>query len=262
VRAVGVVALAVSGATVGWYGLLLAVAPLVAVLLTAPGWTPLTPRAAARLPWRPIFADLLRLLAGSYLAIVLFNVGPLIVRLWGTAEQTGRFMAMFVIARLPLFFAGAVVSGLLATLVRTHERGTAEAFRRASRTAAAAAAGVSLLACVPLGLLAPWAARTFFGSAYDVDTTQSLLVAISTAGFVTALVLQGALVASRRQRSVAWSWLLSAAAFVVAVAVSGSGAVGIGTAVAAAYVVSSAVAVAAMLAALERRSPAPAATAV
>lgn len=254
VRAVGVVVLAVSGATVGWYGVLLAVAPLVAALLALPGWTPLTSRGAALVPWRPILSDLLGLLAGSYLAIVLFNVGPLIVRLWGTAEQTGRFMAMFVIARLPLFFAGAVVSGLLATLVRTYEQGTADAFRRASRAAAAAAGALSLLACVPLGLLAPWAARTFFGSAYEVDTTQSLLVAVSTAGFVTALVLQGALVASRRQHAVAWSWLLAAVAFVAAVA-SSAGALGIGTAVAAAYVVSSVVAVVAMLASLERGGP-------
>ena len=259
-RAVGVVVLAVSGAGVGWYGVLLAVAPLVAVVLAAPGWTPLTTRGAALVPWRPILADLLGLLAGSYLAIVLFNVGPLIVRLWGTAEQTGRFMAMFVIARLPLFFAGAVVSGLLATLVRTYEQGSADSFRRASRAAAGAAAGLSLLACVPLGLLAPWAARTFFGSAYEVDTTQSLLVAVSTAGFVTALVLQGALVASRRQRAVAWSWLLAAVAFVAAAAVATAvGRCGIGTAVAAAYVVSSVVAVVAMLAALERVRPGQAA---
>ena len=75
----GVVVLAVSGASVGWYGVLLAVAPLVAVLLAAPGWTPLTSRGAALVPWRPILSDLLGLLAGSYLAIVLFNVGPLIV---------------------------------------------------------------------------------------------------------------------------------------------------------------------------------------
>ncbi len=79
---------------------------------------------------------------------------------------------------------------------------------------------------------------------------------MSTAGFVTALVLQGALVASRRQRAVAWSWLLAAGAFVVAATVAtAAGAAGIGTAVAAAYVVSSAVAVVAMLAALERGGP-------
>lgn len=258
VRAVGVVVLAVTGAQVGWYGVLLAVAPLVAVGLAAPGWTPLGRDAgAAPVPWRPVLVDLARLLAGSYLAIVLFNVGPLIVRLGGSAEETGRFMAMFVIARLPLFFAGAVVSGLLATLVRTYEQGTPAAFLRASRTAAAAAAAVSLLACVPLGLLAPWAARTFFGSAYEVDLVQSVTVAVSTAGFVTALVLQGALVAARRQRAVAWSWLLAAVAFVVAAVVatvvpSAAASPGIGTAVAVAYLVSSVVAVLAMLLALDR----------
>jgi O-antigen/teichoic acid export membrane protein len=258
VRAVGVVVLAAVDAEVGWYGVLLAVAPLVAVALTAPGRVPLgghdaTASPSPPVPWRPVLADLARLLAGSYLAIVLFNVGPLIVRLGGTAEETGRFMAMFVIARLPLFFAGAVVSGLLATLVRTYEQGSPQAFLRASRSAAAAAAGVSLLACVPLGLLAPWAARTFFGSAYEVDLVQSVTVALSTAGFVTALVLQGALVAAREQRAVAWSWLLAAVAFVVAaVAPSVAGSPGIGTVVAVAYLVSSVVAVLAMLLALDR----------
>jgi O-antigen/teichoic acid export membrane protein len=254
VRAVGVVVLGLVDAEVGWYGVLLAVAPLVAVALAAPGWRPLGRGAVgAPVPWRPVLVDLARLLAGSYLAIVLFNVGPLIVRLGGTAEETGRFMAMFVIARLPLFFAGAVVSGLLATLVRTYEQGTPQAFLRASRSAAAAAAGVSLLACVPLGLLAPWAARTFFGSAYEVDLVQSVTVAISTAGFVTALVLQGALVAAREQRAVAWSWLLAAVAFVVAAVVpSAAGSPGIGTVVAVAYLVSSVIAVVAMLLALDR----------
>jgi O-antigen/teichoic acid export membrane protein len=259
VRAGVVVVLALTGASLGWYGLLLAVAPLAAVALASPGWTPLTGRDDAgqrppAAPWRAILSDLLGLLAGSYLAIVLFNVGPLLVRLWGTAEETGQFMAMFVIARLPLFFAGAVVSGLLASLVRVHEAGGADAFRRATRTAAAVAAGLSLLACVPLGLLAPWLARTFFGSAYDVDLAQSLLVAVSTAGFVTALVLQGALVASRRQRAVAWTWLLAALGFVAtAWLVSTTAAAGIATAVSLAYLVSSAVAVVAMVVALEGR---------
>jgi len=253
VRAVGVVVLALTDAEVGWYGVLLASAPLAAVALAAPGWRPLAPRrSGAAVPWRPILSDLLGLLAGSYLAIVLFNVGPLLVRLWGDAEQTGRFMAMFVIARLPLFFAGAVVSGLLASLVRAYEQGTLESFRRAARTAAAAAGAISLLVCVPLGLMAPWAAQTFFGSAYQVDLSQSLLVATSTAGFVTALVLQGALVASRRQRAVAWAWLCAAVSFaVVAVAVRTDA----GTAVAVAYLVSSVVAVAAMVVAVERGRP-------
>lgn len=256
VRVVGVVVLALTHASVGWYGVLLAVAPLLAVLLAAPGWTVLDPdRAAGSVPWRPILADLLGLLAGSYLAIVLFNVGPLLVRLWGDAEQTGRFMAMFVIVRLPLFFAGAIVSGLLATLVRAHEQGSLPAFRRAARTAAAAAGAVSLLVCIPLGLLAPWAARTFFGSAYEVDRVQALLVGLSTAGFVTALVLQGALVAARRQRSVAWSWLCAALAF-VAVAVVAPG--GIALAVSTAYLVSSLAAVTAMVVAIERATRAPA----
>ena len=251
VRAVGVVVLALTHATVGWYGALLAVSPFFAVLLAAPGWTPLTESRVAAVPWRPILSDLLGLLAGSYLAIVLFNVGPLLVRLWGDAEQTGRFMAMFVIARLPLFFAGAVVSGLLATFVRAYEQGTPESFRRSSRMVATAVGAVSLIACVPLGFLAPWTAKTFFGSAYEVDLTQSLLVALSTAGFVTALVLQGALVASRRQRAVAWAWLCAAVAFAVgAVSVP----TGVGTAVACAYLISSVVAVAAMTVALERGS--------
>jgi O-antigen/teichoic acid export membrane protein len=254
VRALGVVVLAVTGASVGWYGVLLAIAPLVAAALAAPGWTrPAAGHDGPAAPWRPILADLLRLLAGSYLAIVLFNVGPLIVRLWGSAEETGRFMAMFVIVRLPLFFAGAVVSGLLATLVRAYEQGPRASFLRVSRGAAGAAAAVSLLACLPLGLLAPWAARTFFGSAYEVDTTQAVLVALSTAGFVTALVLQGALVASRRQRAVAWTWLGAAAAFVGSVlVVRVAASTGIGTAVAVAYLASSVVAVAAMLVALDR----------
>jgi O-antigen/teichoic acid export membrane protein len=224
--------------------------------MAAPGRTVLDPgREAGAVPWRPILADLLGLLAGSYLAIVLFNVGPLLVRLWGDAEQTGRFMAMFVIVRLPLFFAGAVVSGLLATLVRAYEQGSLPAFRRAARTAAAAAGGLSLVVCVPLGLLAPWAARTFFGSAYEVDRVEALLVAVSTAGFVTALVLQGALVAARRQRAVAWAWLCAAVAFVgVAVVVP----LGISLAVSTAYLVSSVAAVAAMVVAIERATRAPA----
>lgn len=250
-RAVGAIACAVAGASVGAFGLVLAVAPLVGVLAALPGTAPLDRLAAATRSWRLVVRDLSALLAGSYLAIVLLNVGPLVVRLGAGAEATGRFMAVFVVARLPLFFAGAVVSGILPTLVDAARSGDPARFARVVRAVVGAVSLVVVPGCMALGLLGPWISEVFFGSAYEADLGTSVLLALSSAGFVVALLLQGALVAAGRQSAVAWTWLCAVVAFVLVLLLPGD----ITARVAIAYAVSSVVVVVVMGAALRLRAP-------
>jgi O-antigen/teichoic acid export membrane protein len=117
--------------------------------------------------------------------------------------------------------------------------------------------------CLVLGLLGPWLARVFFGSAYDGDLTVSVVLAVSSALFVVAMVMQGALVAAQDQKAVAWAWLTATAAFCLGLLLP----LDIDRRVSVAYVVSGVVAVAAMSVLLARTarsgptvSPTPAAT--
>lgn len=251
-RAVGAVVCALTGASVGEFGLVLACAPLVGVLAALPGTPSSDGRAAPTRSWSRVLHDLLALLAGSYLAIVLLNVGPLVVRFLSGAEATGRFMAVFVVARLPLFFTGAVVSGLLPTFVDARRSGDPARFLRVVWTVTATLALIAVPASVVLGLAGPWIAKTFFGSAYAGDLLTSVLLAVSSALLMIALVLQGALVADDRQRAVAWTWLSGTAAFAVVLAVVGAahGDAGAGTGLA--YVVAGVVVVSAMVLTLAR----------
>ncbi|MBI1376857.1 MAG: hypothetical protein GC157_05160 [Frankiales bacterium] len=252
-RAVGAVVCAALGASVGTFGLVLALAPLGGVLVAALG-TPVLDRVAApSRALRDLARDVAALVAGSSLAIVMLNVGPLVVRLGSGAAETGRFMAVFVVARLPLFFAGPVVAGLLPSLVDAHARGDRPAFVRTVRAVVGVVAVGALAGCLALGLLGPWVARVFFGSAYDGDLAVSVLVAVSSALFVVAMVMQGALVAAQDQRAVAWSWLVATVAFGLGLLLP----LPVGMRVATAYVVAGVVAVAVMAALLRRDAGRP-----
>ena len=78
-------------------------------------------------------------------------------------------------ARLPLFFAGPVVAGLLPSFVDAYSDG--RSFVRTVRTVVSVVAVGAFAGCLALGLLGPWLARVFFGSAYDGDLTVSVLLA-------------------------------------------------------------------------------------
>jgi len=213
VRAVGAIACAATGASVGAYALVLALAPLAGVIAALPGTPPSSSELAPTRSWTLVIQDLLALLAGSYGAIVLLNIGPLVVRVGAGAEQTGRFMAVFIVARLPLFFASPVVAGLLPSFVDAYAADSGRSFTRFVRNVTGVVAAVVVPGCLLLGLLGPWLARVFFGSAYTAELSVSVLLATSSALFVLGLLMQGALVASDRQRAVAWSWLAAAIAF-------------------------------------------------
>ena len=241
-RVAGAIGCAVLGLDVGWYGIARGLAPLAGVVAVRPR----TPRARtiapSTRPWSSLIRDLLGLLAGSYISIALLNVGPLVVRAGSTVEATGSFMAIFVIARLPIYFAGVAASGFLPILVQARSNAGMDGFLRLVRSAALVVLLVGVAGGLLLGLLGPTLAVLVFGEAYSVDRMASLLLALSSAGFVTAMLLQVSLVAMGRQRAVAWTWLLGAVTFAVALLLP----IDVWTKVGVAYVVSSVVVVGSM----------------
>lgn len=249
-RAVGAVLCAATGASVGVFALVLALAPFAGVLAALPGTPALDRARTATRSWGHLVRDVAALLAGSYLAIVVLNVGPLVVRVGAGPAETGRFMAVFVVARLPLFFSGPVVAGLLPSFVDAYADGTDRSFTRTVRSVVAVVGAGALAGCLVLGLLGPWLARVFFGSAYDGDLTVSVVLAVSSALFVVAMVMQGALVAAQDQSAVAWAWVSATVAFCLGLLLP----LDVDHRVAVAYVVSGVVAVVAMSLLLTRRS--------
>lgn len=218
-RLAGAVVLAVLGSTqAGSYGVLLGIAPILAVLLTVPrpgGLTDAGPPA----PWQDMSAALGLLVAGSICAQFVINAAPVAASLLAEeadAARVGVFVSVLVFARMPLFVFAAVQAVLLPGLARLAAQGdTAAFFARLRRmlllVAAFGTAGV--LAVLATG---PWLVQVLFGA--DFRTTRAVLLplALAAAGYMIAVVLSQALISLRLYRASLTGWATGCLAFLLA----------------------------------------------
>jgi O-antigen/teichoic acid export membrane protein len=204
--------------TVEPYALVVGIAPLVAVAVTA-GRVRAALAPGPTVAWSEISAALGLLLVASLGAQVLVNAGPVAVALLADpdeAEAAGRFLASFVVARVPLFVFAAVQATLLAGLARALTTGDRALFWDQLRrvllvVGALAAAGVAASAAV-----GPAVVEIFFGADFRLDRRDLVLLSASTAAYLLAVVLHPALVALGRYGASAGSWLLGLVAFALA----------------------------------------------
>lgn len=190
------------------YGMLIAVAPAVAVLLTsAPLRRHLEPGPPLR--WSELSSAMGWLVAASLLAQVLVNAGPVLVQVLATTserEAAGRFIAAFVFARVPLFIFAAVQATLLPGLARALGSGDRQRFRQDLRRVLAAVLALGAGGVLVSAALGPQAVAILFGASFRLERRDLTLLALSTACYLVAVVLQPGLVALERHFDVALGW--------------------------------------------------------
>jgi O-antigen/teichoic acid export membrane protein len=150
-------------------------------------------------------------LAGStLLSQLVANLAPIVVasRLSADPATAAAFTSAFILVRIPFFLFAPVQAMLLPTLTTAATRGQFSVFRRTLRLILTAIACVGIPGAVASLLVGPWAVQILFGAHVRLSGLMLGVLGIGTIGLMIAQVLQPALVALGRHRSVTLSWLL------------------------------------------------------
>jgi O-antigen/teichoic acid export membrane protein len=201
--------------TVGPYGLAFAAAPLLSAAvglwrqseLRAPG-----PPA----PWGELSASLGYLIAGSLLAQVLVNAGPLAVELLASeAEEAlaGRFLASLIVARVPLFLFLAVQAALLPKLAALAASERFVDFRTALFRLLVAVSLLGAAATAGSATVGPDVVRILFGEGLALGRRDLAMLAAASSVYMVALALAQALIALSGHARAAVGWLVGGMAF-------------------------------------------------
>jgi O-antigen/teichoic acid export membrane protein len=220
-RLVGCIVLALVGVkTAGSYGVVLGLAPIVAVAVAMRGQRGIiTPGPDA--PYSELSTSLGALLAASVLAQALVNAGVVAVKLLAHGPRADNVVSVFfvgvVVARLPLFLFQAVQAALLPKLTHLATAGQVDEFKRGFQRLVLVVAGVGAVGV--LGTLVAGPAVVDKAFAVDLGRGDLVLLAAGSATYMLGLAVAQALIALHGQNQVALSWLAAVGAFVVAVAV-------------------------------------------
>ena len=214
-RAGGATALLLAGGRALWFGVVLGVAPLLSGVVVAPLVWGIRHSTKVSRHWRVLLSELATLALGTSIALVVMNLGPLLVRWLADAPAAGEFAAAFTLVRLPVFFAGPVAASLLPGFVRASTDGTLghRLVHEGRRVGAAVIFGAVLL-----GLLTPTLVRSLYGQRFSTAYSVSLLLAASAVLNLFAMVLQSALLAAEQRRHIVYAWSAGALALLGGVA--------------------------------------------
>jgi O-antigen/teichoic acid export membrane protein len=192
----------------------LAAAPLLSLLLTAP-----RVRGALRpgppAPWPEVSAHLGWLLVGAVCAQAVANAAVVALRLLAPhGDAAGRFLAAFVIARIPLFLFQAVQAVLLPGLSRALATADRARFHRELRRVLTATALVGAAGVAGAAAAGPAALRLAFGAGFTLGRIDIVVLAAGTGLYMVALVFQSGLLALARHRDTALGWATALGVFV------------------------------------------------
>jgi O-antigen/teichoic acid export membrane protein len=215
-RFVGCAVLAIVGvATAGPYGLIVGVAPIVAIAIALRGEKGMRSEGPPA-PWGELAGALGSLLAASVLTAFLLYAGPVAVELLADESQSGeasRFLAGLTVARVPVFLFQAVQAALLPKLSALAGAGRLVEFRQRLSRLLVAVAVIAVFGVIGAFLLGPTIIRLLFGADFVIGRTDIALLAMSSGAFMLAVALGQALIALSGQSKVAVGWLLGVLTF-------------------------------------------------
>lgn len=215
----GAALVGVGVSTVLPYGLLLGLAVLVAMLATVPGLRGALP-PGPRAPVSEISVNLGLLLGASLLSQAVANAGPVVVQLSDPddAAAAGRFLAAFVVARVPLFLFASVQAALLPRLAALVAQGDLPGFAGALRRILVVVSGVGIVGVLGALAVGPEVVRLLFGDDFALPRDQMTLLGVGAGLFMVATVLGQACVALGRHASTVVGWAAGAVGLGVATA--------------------------------------------
>jgi O-antigen/teichoic acid export membrane protein len=216
-------ALALVGvATVGWYGIALAAAPVLAVLLTAGRLGPATRPDRDDQSWGELISAVGVLMVGTALAQFVVNAAPVAASLLADDDEVARagvFISVLVLARMPLFLFSAIQAAFLPGMAALIAQGDLVGFRRRLNgvlTVVGALGAAGTLGFVALG---PWLVVLFYGPEYQTTRTDIWPLALGAGLFMVAAALAQTLIAMRAYAASVAGWVLGSVAFLGAIAV-------------------------------------------
>ncbi len=216
VRLVGCAVLAALGvATAGPYGIVLGGAPLIATAVALRGQHGLAP-PGPEADRRELTVALGWLLAGSVLAQVLANAGPVAVKLLADESEravAGRFLAALIVARVPLFLFTAVLAPALPRLARLAAAGDRRGFDSGLRRLLAIVAAIGTAGSLGALVAGPTVVRTMFGADFELPAHDLAILAVACSAYLVALTLGQALIAVSGHGRVAMAWLAGVVTF-------------------------------------------------
>lgn len=204
----------------GPFGMTVAVTPLVGIAIALRGQRRLV-EPGPESPWSELSAAIVALLAGSLLAQLLVNAGPLTVELLAKPSEeaaAGRFLAGVIVARIPLFLFQAVQAALLPKLSGLAAAGELGEFRTGLGKLLRVVVGIGAVATVGAYAVGPWALRLFFGPEFDLTHQDLGLLALGSAAYMLSIAMAQALIALSGHLSVAIGWLAGIVGFVIVAA--------------------------------------------
>jgi O-antigen/teichoic acid export membrane protein len=210
IRILAGLALALVGIKVaGAYGLLIALAPLVALLIVLSRERNLL-QPGPEASWSELSEALGWLLLGAVLSQGFVNASvPLVKILAAPGEDAvaGQFQAGLIISRVPLFLFQAVQASLLPKLASLAAEGRLTDFRTGLKRLVAVVVAIGLAATVGGFLIGPFVLRLFFGSEFDeLGNADIGYLALASAAFMLSMALSQALIALRGYAKVAAGW--------------------------------------------------------
>jgi O-antigen/teichoic acid export membrane protein len=216
------VALALAGVSyAGWYGLALGTTPALAVLISLRGQHGIVTDGPDA-PWSELSSALGALLAGSVLAMVLVNGGPIAMQILAGNDQqelVSQFFTAVIVARIPLFLFQAVQAALLPKLSGLASAGKFDEFRIGFRKLVAVVAGVGAVAVLAAFVIGPWAIRLLYGPDFDLGHRTVGLLAAGSVLFMLAQAMAQAVIALGGHTKMALCWLAAVITFVVVTAI-------------------------------------------
>lgn len=216
VRIVLCLALAAIGVTaVGWYGLAVAVAPLLGVIaVVSRGQARTDPGPPAA--WTEVTPNLGWLLLGSVMAAALVNAGPIATNLLAGDDEEAlvtRFGYGVILARIPLFLFQAVQAALLPRLARLAAANEMHEFRTGLKRLLYVVMGVGVAGTVGAWLLGPFAVETLYGS--ELSRRTLAVLALGSAFYMLGLAMAQAVIALHGHALVALGWTAGMVSFVL-----------------------------------------------
>jgi len=181
-----------------WYGLALAVPPLLAALLSIRGQHGLmAPGPDAE--WSELSTNLTLLFLGSLAAQALSYAAALgvLVLAQGKVERDAAadFIVGFFIARIPILLFQAIQAALLPKLAALSGAGKHDDFRSGLKKLVLIVVGVGALGVVAGATIGPTVGEILFGDKFNLGSRDLTLLFLGSAAFIFALTLAQALIA-------------------------------------------------------------------
>lgn len=222
-RLLGAVALTIAGVgSVGWFGFTLALAPVVAVLLTARRLGPAMDAGPDDTTWGQLSRAVAVLMVGTVLSQFVVNAAPVAANVLaghGETARAGVFISVLVLARIPLFLFSAIQAAFLPGLAALVARNDMPGFRRRLSTVLAAVGALGAVGVVCFVALGPWAVRLLYGAAYATTRTDVWPLAAGAGLFMVAATLAQTLISLRSYALSVLGWVLGSGTFLAVVSV-------------------------------------------